>query len=61
MKKSDLHENHATARGGQVGTRFICAEESAAGPKHRRAVLKAQSTDTTQTRPGPLVGSSRPR
>ena len=44
------------ATGVWVGTRFICAEESAAGPKHRRAVLKAQSTDTTQT----LIYSGRP-
>ena len=44
------------AAGVWVGTRFICAEESSAGPKHRRAVLNAQSTDTTQT----LIYSGRP-
>lgn len=44
------------ASGVWVGTRFICAEESSAGPKHRRAVLNAQSTDTTQT----LIYSGRP-
>jgi NAD(P)H-dependent flavin oxidoreductase YrpB (nitropropane dioxygenase family) len=44
------------ATGVWVGTRFICAEESAAGPKHRNAVLKAQSTDTTRT----LIYSGRP-
>ena len=44
------------ATGVWVGTRFICAEESSAGPKHRNAVLKAQSTDTTQT----LIYSGRP-
>jgi NAD(P)H-dependent flavin oxidoreductase YrpB (nitropropane dioxygenase family) len=44
------------ATGVWVGTRFICAEESSAGPKHRRAVLSAQSTDTTQT----LIFSGRP-
>ena len=32
------------ATGVWVGTRFICAEESSAGPKHRNAVLKAAST-----------------
>jgi NAD(P)H-dependent flavin oxidoreductase YrpB (nitropropane dioxygenase family) len=44
------------ATGVWVGTRFICAEESAAGPKHRKAVLKAASTDTTRT----LIYSGRP-
>ncbi len=44
------------ATGVWVGTRFIACEESAAGPKHRNAVLRAQSTDTTRT----LIYSGRP-
>ena len=44
------------AVGVWVGTRFICAEESAAGPKHQNAVLKAQSTQTVRT----LIYSGRP-
>ena len=44
------------ATGVWVGTRFIACEESAAGPKHRNAVLRAKSTDTTRT----LIYSGRP-
>jgi len=44
------------AVGVWVGTRFICAEEAAAGPKHQNAVLKAQSTQTVRT----LIYSGRP-
>ena len=44
------------AVGVWIGTRFICAEESAAGPKHQNAVLKAQSTETVRT----LIYSGRP-
>jgi len=44
------------AAGVWVGTRFICAEESAAPKSHKDKVIKAQSLDTTRT----LVLSGRP-
>mmetsp|Transcript_44213 Transcript_44213/g.118934 ORF Transcript_44213/g.118934 Transcript_44213/m.118934 type:complete len:352 (+) Transcript_44213:57-1112(+) len=44
------------AAGVWVGTRFICAEESAAPKAHKDKVLKASSLDTIRT----LVVSGRP-
>mmetsp|Transcript_15324 Transcript_15324/g.34814 ORF Transcript_15324/g.34814 Transcript_15324/m.34814 type:complete len:352 (+) Transcript_15324:98-1153(+) len=44
------------ADGVWVGTRFICAEESAAPKSHKDKVLKATSNDTIRT----LVVSGRP-
>lgn len=44
------------AAGVWVGTRFICAEESAAPKSHKDKVLKATSNDTIRT----LVVSGRP-
>jgi NAD(P)H-dependent flavin oxidoreductase YrpB (nitropropane dioxygenase family) len=49
----------ALALGAQavwVGTRFVAAEEAAAGPRHQRAVIKASSDDTVRT----LIFSGRP-
>ena len=39
-----------------VGTRFICAEEAGAPPRHQNAVLKAGYSDTIRT----LIYTGRP-
>lgn len=39
-----------------VGTRFICAEEAGAPPRHQQAVLKVNYTDTVRT----LIYTGRP-
>jgi NAD(P)H-dependent flavin oxidoreductase YrpB (nitropropane dioxygenase family) len=44
------------AEGVWVGTRFICATESAAPPRHQKAVIESGALDTVKT----LVVSGRP-
>merc|ERR1711862_159927 len=39
-----------------VGTRFICAEEAGAPPRHQKAVLAASFTDTMRT----IIYTGRP-